>query len=1171
MQPIRTFVATLLVAALLPLAAAAGTTGSIVGRIVDAADQAPLANVTISVTSASQAATTQTDASGTYRFLSLIPDTYTVSITHDGYDTLSQAGVSVFADQAQTLNLAMVKTLKTIAKVTSRATGNLVKPGTTSDVYSVNSTMASAAAGLTGSGSLSNAYGAVASVPGVQIDGGEQGWFQTVHIRGGDIDQVGYELDGIPVNRVYDNAPMTMLSSLGQQELQVYTGGTPASADAQGISGYVNQVVKTGTFPGFGNANLALGSPTFYHSASIEAGGSTPDRRFSYYVGLGGSNQDYRYIDNNDGSSIPNSFFYPVNLVDPNSFAPGPTGFVYVGSEPAGAPLFSSGTLFGISDTHQRDTIMNFHFAIPHKNGGLRDDIQALYTTSEVFNSYFSSQNDVGPATANYLGQLTYDDSFVYKGPLLSTPVASDVIPYYFPNSPPHAFGAPLPPALRDSNDNGVAVTKLQYQHAFSSSAFVRAYGYLLYSNWFIQGPNTAAQPYYGAELAEYQIPDHTYGLNVSFTDQLNDKHLLTASFGYTGSNLQRYDIGYIRPHYNIASFIGTDGNCYDPTTGLQIGCIYQEQNNAGDIQKVMNGQLAPATYGPGTPAAGANPQWLTTNNYFYSGSGAALNQVGTRFSGISVGDEWRPSDALNVNIGLRVEDFRYIYGQTGANDPARQFWFTHYNNEYCTAGIGTAPISRADPSTGVLLPCPTGTTLLAGSPNALSNPGNVPDYVTARFEPRLSFTYTLNPNSVIRGSAGVYARPPNSSWVEYNVVQQNLPLYLGNHFAAFGFTTPEHTIRPDTSYNYDFSLEQHLKGTDISFKLTPFYRATRDQLQNFFIDPQGGLESGLNVGNQVSEGVEFAITKGDFSRNGFAGQLSYTYTHSSIKYQNFPGQNVNVIDQLNNYIQQYNSFTSACAANENTPQCGNGLYASNGSATFCTVSGPLCPAPASVTNPYYANAPQPLMDRNASYPTYDVIPGPFAGLNGYAVPHVLSLLLNYKHDRFSITPALTWNSGAEYGAPTVWPGYNPSSCTGVLTPGNADPATCSGLVFTPDPYNGNRFDTLGQFQQPWRLTLGVGMTYDVTPSIKAQLGFVNLLDVCHQRGYAWDNPNFCTYGGLGTGLMAAAGNFYPNGNASTPPPQMQYPYGFFVNNTNTGFVGTRQPLQITGSVQIKL
>ena len=165
--------------------------------------------------------------------------------------------------------------------VAQTAASLLEGAGTTSDVYSVNSAGQQAAQGLSGPGSLNNAYGAIASVPGVALDQNEQGWWQTLKVRGGDIDQVGYELDGIPVNRAYDNAPQTMLSSLGSQEVQVYTGGVPASSDAQGISGYVNQVIKTGTYPGYADANLAVGYPAFYHQAAIEAGGSIPDRLYS--------------------------------------------------------------------------------------------------------------------------------------------------------------------------------------------------------------------------------------------------------------------------------------------------------------------------------------------------------------------------------------------------------------------------------------------------------------------------------------------------------------------------------------------------------------------------------------------------------------------------------------------------------------------------------------------------------------------------------------------------------------------------------------------------------------------------------------------------------------------------------------------------------------------------
>ncbi|MBV8638490.1 MAG: TonB-dependent receptor [Candidatus Eremiobacteraeota bacterium] len=1159
--------------------AQAGTTGGLTGRVVDSQTQAPLADVSITVTAATQSAASTTDASGSFRFLSLNPDTFTIQLRKNGYDDVSYPGVTIFADQVQNLRFAMVKSLKTIARVASTAAGNLVKAGSGSDVYSVNSTVANAASGLTGSGSLSNAYGAIASVPGVAIDPGESGWFQTVHIRGGDIDQVGYELDGIPVNRVYDNAPMTMLSSLGQQELQVYTGGTPAGADAQGISGYINQVVKTGTYPGYGSGSVAVGSPTFYHNASVEAGGSTPDRRFSYYIGIGGSNQDYRYMDNYNGASQFNSFFYPVNLVDPNAyFATGAisnNGYVYTGGNGTNASnLFTTGTAFGIANTAQRDSIVNLHWALPHKNSGLRDDIQALYVNSEVFANYYSSQNDFGPVTTNPnalpgYGAYTWDDSYVYNGALMAAPDPTKVSTYFFPDSPPHNFGDPLPAALRDSNDNGVSVEKLQYQHAFSENAFLRVYGYMLYSNWFIDGPNTAAQPYYGAELAQYQIPDHTAGANISFTDQLTDKHLLTASYGYTQSNLQRYDIGFIPSHYSIASYL--NGNtCYDPQSGDAVGCVWFERNSVdattghteGDIQNVLNGTLpTPSAACLANPGC-ANATWLTTNNYFYTGSGAALNQVHTRFQGFSIGDQWRPDDRWNVNIGVRVENFRYVYGPTGAGDPTRQFWFNEYNNEYCTAGIGTAPVSRADSSTGVLGACPSGTTLLAGSANALTNPGNVPDYVVARWQPRISFTYTVNPNSVIRGSAGVYARPPNSSWVQYNVVQEDLPVYLGTHFAAYGYTAPEHSIRPDTSYNYDLSWEQRLKGTDMSFKLTPFYRATRDQLQNFFIDPAGGLESGTNVGNQVSSGVEFAFTKGDFSRNGFAGQLSYTYTHSRIRYENFQGQNVNVIDQLNNYVNTYNGFTKAGG--------GSPCYFLTTAPTTPGAGTANCAQPNVATNPYYNNAPQALFDRNAWYTTYDVIPGPFAGLNGYAVPDVVSILLNYKRDRFTATVGMNYSSGASYGAPTTVPGYDPSTCAANLVGAGADPASCTGQIFTPNPYSGS-FDNLGQYKQPWTFTLGLNLQYAFTPRITAQLGLVNLVNTCGQRGYPWDNPNICTYGALGTGLMASAGNFYPNSNATTPPPQMLYPYGAFVNNTNTGFVGVRQPVQLTGSLQIKI
>ncbi|MGA8326975.1 MAG: carboxypeptidase-like regulatory domain-containing protein, partial [Candidatus Cybelea sp.] len=77
----RKAIAALVVLALvtIPLQARAGTTGTLRGRVVDAATHAPIAGAVVNVTSPSQTAQSTSDASGAFSFISLAPDTYTVS------------------------------------------------------------------------------------------------------------------------------------------------------------------------------------------------------------------------------------------------------------------------------------------------------------------------------------------------------------------------------------------------------------------------------------------------------------------------------------------------------------------------------------------------------------------------------------------------------------------------------------------------------------------------------------------------------------------------------------------------------------------------------------------------------------------------------------------------------------------------------------------------------------------------------------------------------------------------------------------------------------------------------------------------------------------------------------------------------------------------------------
>jgi hypothetical protein len=200
----------------MPHPVSAGTTGGINGVVLEFGTTTPIAGVAVSVVSPSQRATATTDAKGHFAFVSLAPDEYTVSLQKSGYAPVSYAGVTVLADAQQAVTYALHPALKTIANVAARSSASLVRPGTTADLYSVNAAQQERTAVLGGGGSLNSAYSAIASVPGAYVPANQNGYLQAVHVRGGDAYEVGYEFDGIPVNRAFDNFPSGSLSSLGQ-------------------------------------------------------------------------------------------------------------------------------------------------------------------------------------------------------------------------------------------------------------------------------------------------------------------------------------------------------------------------------------------------------------------------------------------------------------------------------------------------------------------------------------------------------------------------------------------------------------------------------------------------------------------------------------------------------------------------------------------------------------------------------------------------------------------------------------------------------------------------------------------------------------------------------------------------------------------------------------------
>ena len=1100
-----------------------------------------------------------------------------------------------------------------LGTVTTRAASALIKPGTVGDVYSISPTQQEKIQGVGGGGNLNTAWSAIATVPGVFVAPGQAGYIgagASISVRGGDYDQIGYEIDGVPVNRAFDNYPSGPASSLGQQELQVYTGVPPANAQANGLSGFINQVIRTGTYPGFAQADLGIGGEAYYHKASFEIGGATPNRNFSYYLGIGGYNQEFRYVDNTNGAGVSQQFgtpLAPCNLVPnitpqlaPSCFTNGQANY----NNLTGGFVMGPINLFAQSSLVDRDNVANLHFAIPHKNG-LKDDIQVLGMINYLDSIYYSSTNDQGGT--NYLNNIGlgapfYYDGLVFNGPTgiaLPSNYQSKISYYSFPSTPSHPFFGSISPNERDGTLNDQAIYKLQYTHNFTSSALLKLYGYSYYSDWLQTGPQSDYADYAGCCSGDYELSAHTRGASAAFIDQLNAQNLLNFTTSYTHATTTRdnnsTNINGIYPFFGLDSDVNARTgfavlvNANNPTSGV----CYTLTGQATTCQET-NGAAAYATLAQAQKGTIQNPTAGTTCGggpceYYVIGNGnyATYNQVKPTFINSSLTDEFKPSAKLTVNAGIRFDSFQYTGADTTGTG-ARTLFYNAFNMDTCQDSSHNLYDKVINLGSTINTPCsslkaPNGAALL---PINVTNPsGNVASSFS-EFQPRLGFTYSLDPLTVLRGSYGRYAQGPNSAFVQYNTQQPNAPFALYNtySFQKFGFTTPNHGVSPEVSNNYDFSLEHQFKD-DVSVKLTPFYRKTQDQIQQFYLNQQSGFVSGLNVGRQTSEGLEFELDKGDFSRQGVSARLTFAYTNSFINYTALANGS-SVITPLNTGISNYNAYTSACAPGGKLygktqfgqPICGatnSGVTASPCYTTTGTPD-PSC-APGDVANPYWNAPAQGLLNPNANYPTFDILPGGVeSAADAFGAPYTATLVLNDRIGRFSVAPIFQMFAGQRYGAPNTTIGIAPDQCGGVLASGiSGDPrypygapggspfnALSCGTLASGEPDVFTRgFDSIGAFVAPATLQAHLQMSYEASKNVTIVGNLTNLLYRCFGgTSVKWAVTNACGYGtlynaGYVSGVAGDVGNGFNPGqpvqtyfNRPYAPSFQSFPFSFFLN-----------------------
>jgi hypothetical protein len=1234
--------------------ALAGTTGSITGYVRDQAG-APVSDAAVTASSLSQVATVHTDSTGHFDFLSLAPDTYTLAAAKDGYQDTSLSGISVFADQVQTVSLTMPKQLKTIASVRSQAASSLVKSGVGGDIYSVDPAQIQKTATLGGGGNLDSAYSAIASVPGLVVGTGQAGWGQSVVIRGNASYFTGFEYDGIPVNRAFDNYNSSVESNLGLQELQVYTGGGPSSISSTGTSGFINQVIKTGTYPGYGTLQGGLSAyGAYYHSARAEAGGATPDRTFSYYVGISGYDQAFHQIDNNNGASyfypgspyqnygfISNGIFTALGLGVFNDCTSTGLDATINGGPPQGCLSYMPTTYGDTNLIQDREDVANFHFAIPRANGQ-RDDVQLLWSASAL-KQYFLTNFGNEPGNLDqtmiamtgfpYCGpsgtdpgcaatQDAYNNGFfplIYNTPASASqpwenypyymdsyeynlPFGTNVEPngtplqpgqYFQSNTPAHAFQGPLPlgaNTLNDLNNNDTGIVKLQWTHPFDSRSFLRLMGYSFFSDWTEDGANSG----YGASSGwedlspNYDLITHTAGGMLQYFNQLNDKNLLQFTGNYTHANVGRFNhvgggsTGTGSTPLGLIS-LDSSGNyhCWSASSGSEVPCYSSSyKSSAGAV--AATGTL-PAITGN---AATSGAYWATLQNGNASGT---YNSVIPNFYSASLDDQWRPTEKLTIDAAVRFDQFSYNLAPA---DVAQNPFYAQIVQNYACVDPSTNTVEvnpllpgQYPPANPVFTngPCNSGFVHPDGIGGDPLFSLNVPSTYTLKYwEPRLSGTFTENPDTVWRFSVGRYAEPPLSAAVEY-LYRGGSGTNLWTNFLALGTYSPFHPITAQTSGQYDFSLEKHLHGTPWSFKITPFYSTTSNWEEQSFIG--AGFVTQIPVGKARSWGVETALNFGDFNREGLSGMATFTWTRSQVQFQNLLG--ANQIADMNTAIQNYNALT----------QAGGGSPCYNGGV------GEACPAAGTQTgsdilNPYYTASPQPLMDTNGWYDqgVLALKPGVYTGNPGFFnSPYVTNLVVNYRHQKFAITPSVQFQSGTRYGTPYDVYGVDPRDCgsnqgpTGTDVATTNNPLTCDYLtagpgaapnftyLYVPNPQTG-KFASLGQFTEPTIMIANLQASYDISPRISLQLTATDLYHTCFggtKDPWTAANPvgkNNCGY--YASGLYNGAGWYNgasPTDSAAnggvTPYAFEEQSYLPKFNNSQGGFI----PFTLYLQAQIKL
>ena len=209
-----------------PCAAHAGTTGKLVGVVVDGRKE-PLAGANVAIPEARLGAVTDLD--GRYSVLNIPAGTYRVRFNLIGYRPVAVEDVVVTSDQTTRLDLTLVEAPLPMEEIVITATRPVVDVNLTSNIATLSRQQIENLP-------VQELQDVVNLQAGV-VDG---------HFRGGRTGEVQYQVDGVTVNNLFNNASSVRLDRSLLEEVQIVSGTFDAEY-GQAMSGVVNAVLKRGT------------------------------------------------------------------------------------------------------------------------------------------------------------------------------------------------------------------------------------------------------------------------------------------------------------------------------------------------------------------------------------------------------------------------------------------------------------------------------------------------------------------------------------------------------------------------------------------------------------------------------------------------------------------------------------------------------------------------------------------------------------------------------------------------------------------------------------------------------------------------------------------------------------------------------------------------------------